>query len=323
MTNQPLSWSFSQIWNKSLEDREVRPIVARQHMWASELGKSPVDRWYKMKGHTPSNPPNSRSLRKFEAGNVFEWLVEMVLKRAGILIGTQEWVEYQYPGLPRVTGKLDQYAGGKPDVEGVEKAFKDGELPDFMKKAAMNIVKTLAEKYPNGLENIILETKSTSSFMFPKYESGIPEPHHALQNFHYLKAKDIREGHIVYISKDDLMMVEIGVINGPVMEEKYRRDIEMMAEVLKSDEPPPKEPEIVFKPDTKKFAVNWQVAYSAYLTDVYGYEDQKAFDDAHKGKAARWNRVITRILEEKNMTDNNKEAIAEMEAEFPDFRQLI
>ena len=57
------------------------------------------------------------SLNKQLYDNIGRKVVETVLKRAGILISTQEWVEYQYPGLPRVTGKRDQYAGGKPDVE--------------------------------------------------------------------------------------------------------------------------------------------------------------------------------------------------------------
>ena len=80
-----MQWSFFKIWNESLEQREERPPKERQNLWASELGKSQVDVYLKMKGIAPTNPFSARSLRKFEAGNIWEWIVGLVLLRAGML----------------------------------------------------------------------------------------------------------------------------------------------------------------------------------------------------------------------------------------------
>jgi hypothetical protein len=93
--NQPLTWSFFNLWNKALETRADRPLVKREKMWASELGGAYVDRYLKMKAVPPSNPPNPRSLRKFEAGNIWEYIAEYVLKRSGILIDNSGEIIFQ------------------------------------------------------------------------------------------------------------------------------------------------------------------------------------------------------------------------------------
>ena len=50
------NWSFSQVWNKSLEEREERLLMPRDYLWASELGKSAIDVWLRLKGTKPTNP---------------------------------------------------------------------------------------------------------------------------------------------------------------------------------------------------------------------------------------------------------------------------
>ena len=65
-------WGFGEVWNAALVSGESRPLTKRDNMWASELGKAPIDIWLRMNAVEPSNPPNPRSRRKFEAGNVFE-----------------------------------------------------------------------------------------------------------------------------------------------------------------------------------------------------------------------------------------------------------
>src|SRR5688500_15643652 len=93
------SWSFATAWNQSLIVPRERPLVTRDYVWASEIGGAMIDRYLKMKGVPQSNAPNMRSLRKFQAGDIWEWICALVLKRAGILIETQRKVGYQYPGL--------------------------------------------------------------------------------------------------------------------------------------------------------------------------------------------------------------------------------
>ena len=309
-----MKWSFYQIWNKSLEEgRSNKVLEPRQKIWASELGGAYIDRYLKMTGIQPSNPPNPRSLRKFEAGNIWEAIVGYVLRRAGILIDRQEWLKYQYNGLLPVTGKLDFIAGGKPDYDKamatIGKEFDW--LPEFISRATASIVQNLKIQYPNGLENIILEIKSCSSFMFERYEKkNEANPSHKLQNFHYLKAKNMPEGHIVYISKDDARLLEIGVFNPSPIEQDYKQDITQVSKYVLANERPPLEQPIVFDGE---FSVNWKVGYSSYLTYLYGFKDQKEFDDKYKPLVERWNRVLARVSEGKEMTDNNKEAIKKME----------
>jgi hypothetical protein len=311
-----MKWTFYQVWNESLEENKgSRVLSPRQKIWASELGGSYIDRYLKMKGVPPTNPPNPRSLRKFEAGNIWEAIVGYVLRRAGILQIRQEWLEYQYPSLLPVSGRLDFIGGGKPDISKaldlINKEFTW--LPEFISRATANIVQRLVEEHPEGLENIILEIKSCSSFMFEKYEKdGKASPQHKSQLFHYLKAKNMAEGHIVYICKDDARMLEIGVYNPSEAENFYKKDIETMSNFVYNDIEPEKEKPIVYDDDWGKFSANWKVGYSTYLTKLYGLADQKEFDDKFKPTVERWNRVAERIRDNKEMTDKNKEVLEEI-----------
>ena len=321
---EKVSWSFQNIWNESLEQRENWKLKPRNHIWASELGGAYIDRYYKMKGVVPSNPFDPRSLRKFEAGRIFEWIVEMVLKRAGILLSVQEWVEFQYPGLMRVTGKLDHLAGGKPNWDLVKEKLVANELPPFILRTALAVIKHFSEKYPNGLDNIILEIRSVGSFMFHSYKTfRMPDPKHSLQLFHYLKAKDMPEGHLVYISKDDLCIAEIGVKNPSSFEKDYEADISLMTGYPKKESPPPAEKCIIFDKIAGRFAVNWKVGYSQYLTKVYGFKNQNAFDKKFKPTVARWNRVLRRVVYGRMVTVDNKKALKEMKDKFPNINGLI
>jgi hypothetical protein len=321
-----MRWSFYSIWNSSLEEgRSNKPVESRQKIWASELGGSMIDRYLKMTGVQPSNPFTPRALRKFEAGNIWEAIVGYVLRRAGILQARQEWLKYQYEGLLPVTGKLDFIAGGKPDYE---KAFDTIHrefdwLPEFISRATANIIQSLREEYPDGLANIILEIKSCSAFMFERYEkNGNADLKHKLQNFHYLKAKSMPEGHIVYISKDDARMLEVGVLNPSLLENDYKKDIETISHYVLNNIEPPKEKFIVFDKDWGQFSANYKVGYSSYLTHLYNFENQKAFDDIYKPIVERWNRVLGRICGSKEMTDNNREAIDEMAKEGFDIEEI-
>lgn len=311
-----ITWGFASIWNESLEaQKNKKPPEPRDRIWASEIGGAMIDRFLKMKGTPPTNPPNPRSLRKFEAGNIWECIVGYVLKRAGILIDSQEWLKYQYEGLLPVTGKLDFMAGGMPDYDKAIQAVRTefNWLPEFITKATQDIVTTLKQQYPNGLGKIILEVKSCSAFMFDIYEKKeTASPQHRCQNFHYLKCKNMKEGHIVYVSRDDARILEVGVFNPSAVEDVYKGDIETITGYLKSDTRPPLEKSLVFDEQMGRFSANWKVGYSQYLTMLYGLKDQMEFDEKNKPIAERWNRVLGRISEGKEMTDNNKTAIEEI-----------
>lgn len=310
-----MTWTLAKVWNRSLEDRPKRKYQPRQRIWASEIKGSFIDRYLKMKGVEPTNPPNARSLRKFEAGNIWEAILSYVLKRAGILLDEQQWLKYQYPNLFPVTGKLDFLAGGNPDYDRAIKVV-DGEfdwLPPSLKRAAMNIISHLREYYPQGLKKIILELKSCSSFMFENYErNNAPAENHKCQIFHYLKAKNMTEGHIVYVSKDDARLLEFGIFNPSYVEDIYKQDIEKITEYVKSGTQPPKEKAVVYSNDLKKFSINYKVTYSNYLTKLYGFKSQHEVEEKYKKTVSKWNRVLKRIEEGKNLTDNNREVLEEI-----------
>src|SRR5258708_25730522 len=97
---EQLTWSLFGIWNSALERREDRgPMQPRDRIWASELGGSMIDRYLRMKGVTPTNPPNMRSLRKFDMGNFFEMFLRVLLKKADVFRNAQKYIVYKYPGL--------------------------------------------------------------------------------------------------------------------------------------------------------------------------------------------------------------------------------
>jgi len=324
MSKPKTSWTFYECWNSTLEKREERKIEPRDRIWASELGGSMVDRYLKMTGVKPTNPPNPRSLRKFEAGNIWEWIVGLVLKRAGILLDSQGWVQFQYPGLLQVTGKLDYLAGGQPDWSKAKEEIHKFGFPDFFTRVGGAIVDYLSNKHPFGLDETVLEIKSCSSFMFERYEAtGKANPNHVLQTYHYLKAKNLPEGHIVYISKDDVRMLEIAVFNPSPIEEIYKRDIQMMTDAVNSKQQPILEKEVEFNEVTGRFNHNWKVMYSQYLTMLYGYKDQKEFEDKYRPLMAKWNRVLGRCVEDKNMTQLNLDVIEGIQKVFPNFNELV
>lgn len=320
-----MDWSFYRIWNESVvAGREERQPKTRENIWASELGGSMLDRYLKMTGVAPSNPFDERSLRKFDAGNIWEWIIGTVLKRAGILMDSQGWVTYQYDGLSPVTGKLDYLAGGTPDWDKARESVLALELPAFIVTRAKAIVDALSEKFPAGLKPIVLEIKSCSQFTFDKYErtSGF-DPKHRLQLFHYLISKDMDEGHIVYICKDDSRMIEIPVFNTPEVEAEYKKDIETITNAVRYRSAPTKEKELIWADDTLRFAANWKVEYSPFLTLVYGYTDGMQFREKYDKKVAQWNRVLARCVKGDKMTPLNLEVIAEIKQMFPDFDSMV
>lgn len=306
-------WTLSKVWNESLEQSPKRPVEVRERMWASELGKADVDIYLKMKGTEMTNPPNARALRKFEAGNIWEWIMSLILRRCGIYRDSQEYIQTQMDDCILVTGKLDFIAGGKVDEVGVNQLLEELHLPDMFTRAIKNTIEYFKNEYPDGLEEKILEIKSVSSFAFDKVErTGKPITGHDLQLFHYLYSKK-QNGSIVYICRDDARMIEIFVTHDdPILFEKYQTKVKRISQFHKDNIQPPVEPLILFDEEDLRFSKNFNVEYSGYLTMLYKFADQADYDDQISGKVERWNRVLGRIRENKPMTENNQEALEEM-----------
>jgi hypothetical protein len=307
-----LSYSFYKIWNDSLlVGHSKREPKARERLWATELGKSYIDLFLTLKGEPPSNGFSETTLRKFDAGIIWEKVIETILKKTGVMIENQGWVEYKIKGCLPVVGKLDFLIGGKTDKEKAKaeiEKIKDL-LPENVYKASFKIIESL----PEELKTIVLEIKSISSFMFDKYmTSGQANDNHRLQILHYLLSKNLDEGHIVYISKDDARLLEVGVFNPSFVNQEYEKFVKEFSAFYFNKEQPPKEKEVVFNEEWGKFEVNWKVLYSQYLTKVYGYKDQEEVRKLFSPLVESWNRVLGRMKNKKEMTKNNLEKIKEM-----------
>lgn len=290
-------WSLVGVWNKSLEDQEEREYEPRDYLWASELGKSEIDIFLKMKGVQPTNPPNARSLRKFEAGNIWEWIIKVILKKADLMIDDQVRVLTTYEGLLPVSGKIDFLAGGKPDFEKALVEIKALDLPPNIEKSADNILAYLKENYPEGLHTKALEVKSVSSFVMNALEvTNRPLEIHGLQAYHYTKHPDVDRANVIYVCRDDCRMMDFIIMgDSELWEEKYVEFITKMTHYYKNDQTPPKADFITFDASVGKFSLNRLVGWSPYLTLVYEFEDQMEFENKYKSLPASWNRVLKRV----------------------------
>lgn len=328
-------WRFSEIWNEALHTLPERPLVKRQHIWASELGQSKIDRYLKMNAHPFSNPPNDRSLRKFSAGHIWEWILGFVLTSTGILKEKQLRGEVELPGLLRVTGKLDFVAGGfvdwdkaRADITQMQKLFSAsiGDMPPIIFHAAANIINTMQKKYgANPLEEIILEVKSVSSYMSEKIQkTGLPMPHHVLQNLHYVIANKL-PGAVNYICKDDCIVSEFSVLPSKPLLKLYHDDVRAMTELINNTGKnylkniPEKEPEANFVLGLFRFEKNFMVEYSPYLTYVYNYKTPEDFRLKWQKDISSWNRTFKRVVTGAKMTPLNLSVISEVKKVFPEF----
>ncbi len=333
-------WRFADVWNATLDTQQDRPLVARDYMWASELGGAFCDRYLKMYGVPFTNPPNVRSKRKFQAGHLWEWVVGMVLLSAGMLKKKQLRVETKLPRLMRVSGRLDFVCGGDIDWKSAKENIQkikdsllllDLDLPPFF----FDAIDKFVDKYKGRkLKEVIMESKSLSSFMMEKTQKlGEPMMHHVLQNFHYVVGNDqgIEEGKLLYICKDDCIMEEFVITNNEETMQLYKDDIKKMSKYYAAgfnkrkpqELMPPKEPLVLFEDGLFKFSKNFRVEYSNYLTYLYGYETPEAYRMAWQYKISSWNRVFKRCVQGANMTPKNKEAIADAIKVFPLWDKMV
>lgn len=318
------NWTIMQTWNDALE-RSDRVIEPRERLWASELGGSMIDRYYKLRGTPYTNPPNSRSMRKFMAGDIWEWIIKTVLIKSGIPFEQQERVEVQYEGMLLITGKIDFIAGGSIDYDRALERLNGEDIPDFIKNPAKAIIESFKAQYPTGLPKKIIEVKSVGSFIFEDLLSkDNPRTHHMLQAAIYKKAKDLPTD-ILYVCRDDCRLLQYSIDTiFPQLEKEIKEDLAEITEYHRQNVAPPKEDLLIWDKQTKKFKTNWKIQYSPYLSMLYtmigedgkekAIETPDEYFEAYTPLVSSWNRVITRMKNGDNMTKSNLEKITEMES---------
>lgn len=312
-------WKISDIWNGAIEKND-RVIEPRARLFASELGGSLVDTWHKLKGTPYTNPPNSRSMRKFMAGDIWEWIIKTVLVKAGIPFTQQDRVMLEYPGMLPISGKIDFIAGGQIDYQKALNNLDEADIPEFIKTPAKAIIERFMTEYPDGLPEKIIEIKSVGSFIFESLlEQDNPRTHHMLQATVYHLSKKLPTD-IVYVCRDDCRLLQYNIDEvAPILEKEIREYVEKITKFYNDDIEPPKEPLIIF--ENGKFKINWRIQYSPYLSMLYSYQEngkEKKIEtpDEYFEKfspiVSSWNRVVTRIKKGEKMTANNLEKIEEM-----------
>lgn len=337
------SWELSSLWNKSLLTIPERPLMPRNYIYASELLGSYVDRYLKMNAVPMTNKPNDRSLRKFSAGHMFEWVIGLVLTLTGVLKSRQLRGEYQLPGMLQVAGKFDFIAGGevdwekaKEEVKNIQKLFSISlsDMPPIVFHAIEQVINSFEKEFKNNpLKEVIFECKSVSSFMSDKIErTNKPMPHHVLQCQHYLLANEMDEAYLFYISKDDMIGHQFSVYNDKETLLEYANDVKQMTEYYNNGfdakNPlkfaPPKEKEVIFDDSSFRFTTNYKVEYSSYLTMLYPeFSSPMAYRMKWDKQILAWNRVFKRVVKGDKITASNQEYINQIKVEFPDWEKFV
>lgn len=345
-------WNFATVWNKTLDSVKDRPFVARNYIYASELGLSFCDRYLKMNAVPYTNPPNERSRRKFQAGNMWEWVVGMVFIAAGLLKKKQLRVEYNFKNSLSVHGKLDFVVGGAFDYDSAKKKIfeiKDSlmlldlELPPFFFTAIDNFVD---QHKGQLLQEVAAEFKSVSSFMMEKVQKTGAMTHHKLQDFHYVHGNDVgvQIGKVTYLCREDCIMEETIIEDDDATLKNYKSDIMQMTafynEGFSKKDPvkhlPPKETMVLFDADMGKFYKNFKVEYSSYLEMLYGFKTPKEFADKYQYVATNYSRVFKRCVQEGlsikregkedliiKLTPKNYDVIDTAKKDFPDWDKQV
>jgi hypothetical protein len=147
---------------------------------------------------------------------------------------------------------------------------------------------------------------------------------HHLQGYHYLIGTSYKIAKVDYINRDDVRLMEKIIVKDNANLLEYSNWIEKMTDYVKSGTVPPKEPLILWYPDTCTFAKNTTgVEWCKYLTKIYGYEDAEAFRN-HIGPLVKsFNYVYDRCVGNKTLTDDNKKNIQAAKQFFPDWDTLV
>lgn len=165
---------LEELITKALIDKRAKQEADREgkeRTWyASSLGSCLRGQYFARLGVTPDSEPDSREMRIFDVGNQMEkWLVDLIVGSSADEIETQTRL---------FSKKWD--ISGRPDLV----LRRDGKGRIFE-----------------------IKTKHSKAFWWMKKE-GKPMRQHEQQLWFYLKMTGIEEGTIIYLSKDDLAIVE-------------------------------------------------------------------------------------------------------------------
>lgn len=274
---------LQELWDiyNNEKSEEERKIKSKDYISAGEIGFPFLDRWLKMKGVKPSNPYEPRVKRIFNAGNAFHDTVKETFKKLGILVDTEQYIEIP---ATKKTLKIIGYYDARVKIKDWNKVELSSESR-----------KQLAEKYtlkPNV--EYLVEIKSINSNAFWYHKNFIAQgyKHHQFQLYTYLKATNIQQGKLLYISKDDLTLEETPIfLNNEKLAQEWQKDVETITYYYKNNIKPKKEADLIFNRTRNRYEKNWRVGRSLYLTYITG-KTKKEWEDETTLKVKAFNKKL-------------------------------
>lgn len=233
---------FEQLISADLKrQQEERELKVRDYVYASEIGMSKLDCYLSMQGVEPTNPPDERALRTMNMGHIFEDYVSSLLP-TGTNVEREVKVEYTRDGYLPVHGRID--------------FIIDGEIVE-------------------------LKTVHSRSFWYnAKGDEGFQAyPHHIMQLYTYMLARNQTRGHLVYVSKDDMTIEQLTFDIQPndaqaKLWEEWMGD---MTRAIQTKTAPEMEPKMELVDG--KWKANWHITRSRYFTKLTGLADPKEVDN--------------------------------------------
>ena len=258
-------WSIQSFENQYLEEQMKREEKPSEWWRGSDMGSCMRKRIWQRKGIKKTEEITIIQRRTMDVGSMFHWKYQKLFEKLGLLIEKEgEVIDESL----HFKGHFDVLAGGIPEVkkELFEFTNKEGKLwldsngYDF----AIKLKEKIDKEYPNGLPKLLYELKTQHSMSF-QYIEKKPNEEHFYQLCSYLfflreKYPDIKEGRILYISKDDSRLVEFPIKLTKEIEDKIINELVMLNDYWKNDELPPQISEIDGK------SVNWKCRFCPYKT---------------------------------------------------------
>lgn len=288
-------WSIEKVWNEAITQKQ-KPTKERDYIYPGDIGKNFYERYLKMTGVEPDKTYDDRVLRKFSAGLWFEDQIGNVFKTIGILKESQEDVEIaKTDDHLRISGRLDFVAGGITNWADAEERVKSAKFPEFVETTSLALISHFKSLYPKGLEEVVVEVKSVNSQVFWAKKDYLDEayPHHVMQLYTYLKAKGIKKGILLYVSKDDLTVKEqVILLEDKELEERWLNDVRTMSKYYRDKQLPPKPDDIVFDKRKKLtfqhnkmkcviqgcWVINWEILWSNYFNKITNCKSEEEYN---------------------------------------------
>lgn len=250
----------------------------RNEIWASDLGKSYIDRYMSMKGVPYSNPSDGFSMQHFFIGigveRAFLQQVELCMmptveskkiriEKDGCLpvVGRADLL-FEVPNWDEVEQRIDDY---------VQKTELASDLQIRKKLQLREVVQHWRKKFPSGIPKSVYEIKSINSWAlkYNKTDEALLNayPHYLMQLTAYMLGHNLTEGGLIFIAKDAGknygFIREIPVYLSDKLVKMFWQDVEEFSDYFLNNKVPPKEPLVV------NGKLNWRVRYSSYHDKIY------------------------------------------------------